>query len=703
MTAEARDQVLRIDLLGRFRVTYGAKLLATVEAPRLRSLLAYLLLHRDAPTSRHRLAFLFWPDSPEEQALTNLRNLLYRLRHSLPDSQRFVAIDRRTLLWRVDAPFECDVVDFEEALHRMELASDEDALRETLEDAVSLYGGDLLPGSYEDWMVPERQRLRQAFQRALEQLIDLLEDQQDYRDAIDHARSLVRHDPLREASYRRLMRLYALIGDRARALRTYHRCATVLERELDVEPGPATRGLYERLLAANQIPRNSRTGPKDRGGVSRLVGREDAWARLMAAWREARSGRPHIALVSGEPGIGKTRLAEELVQWANRLGFSTASARCYGAEGELAFAPVAAWIRSRPLPPVDPMWRTEIARIVPEVLAEDPELPGPGPVSEPWQRRRFFEALARVVLSTDQPMLLLIDALEWCDRGTVEWLHYLLRYDPRAQLLLVGTYRPDQVHEDHALSPLVGVLRRDEQVTEIDLGPLSRDETATLAENIAGRELDPAVAKCLFRETEGNPLFIVETVRGGLPQSTRKLPSGARVCVPRPLPSRIRDALMARIGSLSPLSRSLAELAAVIGREFSFDVLREASDTSEDRLVQGLDELWHRRIVREQGEDGYDFSHDKLREVLVDELSEARRRLLHRRVAGALEHIYAQDSDPVVARIASHYDQAGESEEAIIFYQHAAEVARRMQAEEVAARCLSHAAALADGRRSHEP
>jgi len=703
MTAEAHDHVLRIDLLGRFRVTYGPELLATVEGPRLRALLAYLLVHRDAPTSRHRLAFLFWPDSPEGQALTNLRNLLFRLRHSLPESQRFVDIDRRTLLWRADAPCECDLVDFEEALHRVELTADGDAVRETLEEAVSLYGGDLLPGSYEDWIVPERQRLRHAFQRALEQLIEMLEDQQDYRGAIDRARRLVRHDPLREASYRRLMRLYALIGDRARALRTYHRCATVLERELDVEPGPATRGLYERLLTANQIPLNSRTEPEDRGGTSRLVGREDAWTRLRAAWRKARGGRPHMALISGEPGIGKTRLAEELIQWAGRLGFSTASARCYGVEGELSYAPVAAWIRSRPLPPMDPMWRIEIARIVPEVLAEDLELPGPGPVSEPWQRRRFFEALARVVLATDQPMLLLIDALEWCDRGTVEWLHYLLRYDPRARLLLVGTYRPDQVREDHALSALAGVLRRDEQVTEIELGPLSRDETATLAENIAGRELDPDVAKCLFRETEGNPLFIVETARGGLPQSTRKLPSGARVCMPRPLPSRITDALRARIGQLSPLSRSLAELAAVIGREFSFDVLREASDTSEDRLVRGLDELWHHRIIREQGEDGYDFSHDKLREVLVDELSEARRHLLHRRVADALEHVYAEHIDPVAARIARHYDRAGESEEAMAFYQQAAEVARRMQAEQEATRCLSRAAALAAGGRPHEP
>lgn len=694
MSAKAHDRVLYIDLLGGFRLSYGAELITTLAGSRLRLLLAYLLLHRETPVSRHRLAFLFWPDSPESQALTNLRNLIYHFRHSLPDAERFVDIDRLTLLWRTDALFECDVVSFEEALASASRASDSAEVREALEQAVSLYQGDLLPGSYQDWIVPERERLGQAFEHALERLMSLYEDQNAYRAAIDYGRRLLRHDPLNEASYRRLMRLQALIGDRAGALRTYHRCATTLEQELDVEPSPATRSLYERLLAADETPLSPPGPAPAHGGVWPLVGREDAWSRLRGAWRSASAGRPQMSLISGEPGIGKTRLAEGLVQWAGRLGFSTASSRCYGAEGELSFAPVAAWLRSRPLPRLEPMWRTEIARIMPELLVDEPDLPAPGPMSEPWQRRRFFEALARVVLTVDQPILLLMDALEWCDRGTLEWLRYLLRYDPRARLLVVGTYRPDQVSEDHALSSLRHELRRDEQLTEIVLSPLSRSETGTLAENVAGRELDSAVVDCLYRETEGNPLFIVETVRGGISEETRELPSGGRVCVPRPLPSRIKDALMARIEQLSPLSRSLAELAAVIGREFTFDVLQRASDAGDDRLVQGLDELWQHRIIREQGEDAYDFSHDKLREVLTDGLSEARRHLLHRRVAAALEHVHAHNVRPVAGRIAAHYERADEMEEAIEYYQRAADVAERMQAEEEVGRFRQRASAL---------
>lgn len=692
--------MLRIELLGGFRLLLGDEPLTTVDTPRLQSLLAYLLLNRETPPSRHRLAFLFWPDSPENQALTNLRNLLYRLRHALPEADRFLYVDRRRLRWRDAAPFDLDVARFEDALSRADDARDSAEERSFLEQAVSLYEGDLLPGLYEDWIIPERRRLRQAFERALERLTRLLENQHDYRTAVDYARRLVRHDRLREASYRRLMRLQALVGDRAGALRTYHRCATLLEQELDVEPSPATREMYERLLSVEETPLVPRSRPGRAGAAPRLVGRQDAWAELRRAWRRAAAGHPHLVLISGEAGIGKTKLAEELVQWASRQGIATASARCFAAEGELAYAPVAAWLRARPLPPLESVWRTEIARILPELLADAPDLSQPGPITEPWQRHRFFEALTRALLQGEQPQLLFIDALQWCDRGSIEWLHHLLRYDPRARLLVVGAYRPDEVDDDHPLSSLIRALRQDDQLTEIELDPLDRGATETLAENVAGRELPPGLVDCLYRETEGNPLFVVETVRGGLPDEVRELPSGGVICVPRPLPSRMKDALVARISQLSPLSRSLAELAATIGREFTFDVLQEASDAGEDRLVQGLDELWQRRIIREQGEDAYDFSHDKLREVLVAGLSEARRHLLHRRVARALEHVYADNLDAVAARIAAHYERADEPHEAIAYYQRAAEMAEKMRAQDEAARYRQRTSALKGERAS---
>jgi DNA-binding SARP family transcriptional activator len=702
MKNASEDRMLYIQLLGDFRLVYGDEPVASIDTPRLQALLAYLLLHRDAPQSRHRLAFLFWPDSPEAQALTNLRNLLYRLRHDLPDADRFLDVGHNTLQWRPESPFDFDVARFEEALDRADKALDDldggspdrGQAREALERAVAVYEGDLLPSCYEDWIVSERQRLSQTFQRALERLTRLLEDQQEYGAAIRFAQQLLRHDPVREASYRRLMRLHALIGDRAGALRIYHQCATVLERELDVEPSPVTREIYEQLLAVEETPRLPPRPPGRMAAASPLVGRHKVWAQLRGAWRVAAAGRPRFALISGEAGVGKTRLAEELIQWAARQGIATASARCYASEGDLAYAPVAAWLRALPLMRLDRVWLSEIARVLPELLSEQPHLSPPGPLIEPWQRRRFFEALARGVLASDQPLLLFIDSLQWCDRGTFEWLHYLLRYDPRARLLVVGTLRPGEAEDEDLLAALLRALRHNEQLTEVTLSPLSKAETGTLAANVASRDLHQNLIDCLYAETEGNPLFVVETARAGLPDEVRGSPSEGFVCIPRPLPSRMRDALVARVDQLSPLARGLAELAATIGREFTFDVLARASEADEDRLVRGLDELWQRRIVREQGQDAYDFSHDKLREIAYDGLSEARRRMLHRHVASALEAVHADDLDAVAARVAAHYEHAGELEEAAAYYARAAPVAERMQQREDAARYRQRASAL---------
>jgi len=699
MNKPPQGPALHIHLLGDFYLVYDSTPVTSVNTARLQSLLAYLVLHRDAPQLRHHLAFLFWPDSTEAQAHTNLRNLLHLLRQALPDADRFLYADSQTLQWWADTPFTLDVADFESALaqaERAEQARDQAMVRKALEEAVGLYRGDLLPSCYDDWILPERERLRQAFTETLEGLIRLLEGQRHYRAAIGHAQHLLRHDPLHEAAYRRLMRLHALVGDRAGALRAYHTCATVLQRELAVEPSSATRELYERLLRTDALPVPSPAPPAGLAAVSPLVGRHQEWAQLQAAWRVAAAGQPHFVLVAGELGIGKTRLAEELVQWANRQGIATASARCHAAEGGLAYAPVTTWLRARPLPPLEPVWRGEIARLLPELLVEQPDLSPLGPLTEAWQRQRFFEALAHAILGGSQPLLLLIDALQWCDRGTLEWLHYLLRFDPQARLLVVGTCRSEDMADDHPLMSLLQALRHNELLTEIELGPLDEAETATLTTNVAGGELDPDLTACLYRETEGIPLFVVEILRSGLPVGDQEPEAGEweTVCWPEPLPPRVKAAFMARLAQLSPPARELAGVAATIGREFTFAVLARASEFDEDTLVRTLDELWQRRIVCEQGTDAYDFSHDKLREAAYVSLSAARQRLLHRHVAQALEVVYADDLDHAAARIAAHHEHAGQPEQAIPYYQRAASAARRIYDNEESARYFRRALAL---------
>ena len=209
---------LNIRLLGNFGLALANTELIGVHTARMQALLAYLLLHRDAPLSCQQVAFLFWPDSTEAQAHTNLRQLLHALRHRLPQSETCLEVTDKTVRWREDASFALDVAEFEAAL--VDAARTEGGARlAALERAIATYGGDLLPGCYDDWLLLERARLTERFLGALEQLILLLEQRRDYGRAIVHAERLLRHDPLHEAACRHLMRLHAANGDRAAALR----------------------------------------------------------------------------------------------------------------------------------------------------------------------------------------------------------------------------------------------------------------------------------------------------------------------------------------------------------------------------------------------------------------------------------------------------------------------------------------------------
>ena len=667
-------QPLHIQLLGEFRLASGDTPVTSIDKPRLQSLLASLVLHRNAPQSRSHLAYLLWPESTDAVAHSNLRTLVHRLRQALPNADAFLHSDRHGLQWHPstqEAPWTLDVLDFERALAEAKQAghsSDLPAERRALEQAVALYRGDLLPSCYDEWILPERDRLRQEFLGGLERLIVVLEQERDYQGAISAAQRLLRIDPLHETTYRHLMRLYAISGNRAAALRTYHTCATVLERELAAEPSHVTREVYEQITQAKE-PDRARPAPRPAlvAGAP-LVGRTQEWRLLQEVWRGAAAGQPQLLVLSGEAGIGKTRLAEELLTWVGRQGNATTSTGCYPMQGGIAYAPVAAWLRSDALRPglaaLSTIWLSEVSRLVPGLLGERGEhadIAPAGPLLEGWQQQRFCEALARAILGMDRPLLLFLDDIQWCDRETLTFLHYLLLFNPQAPLLLVATMRSEEVIPEHPLMALLLTLRRERLVTEQTLEPLDSTRTALLARHVAGRDLPLPVASVLYQETEGNPLFVVETVRAGaLEQQREPCPTSPTyndddtASAASLLPPTVQAVIAARLAQLSPGARTVVSIAAVIGRSFTFDVLLRASEQDEDALVQGLDEVWQRRIVREQGRDAYDFSHEKLREGAYLTLSSARRRLLHRRVLAALQAVVAP-----AAQLAYHALRAG--------------------------------------------
>jgi DNA-binding SARP family transcriptional activator len=606
--------VLHVRLLGGLDLRLDGRQLPPLSSARAESLLAYLLLHRDAPQSRQRIAFLLWPDSSEGQARTNLRHLLHKLRRALPDAERFLDLTPRTLQWRSDAPCRLDVAEFERAV-----------AKEAWAEALDAYGGELLAGAYDDWLLEERERLSELYVRALERLA---------RADVAYAERLVRADPLREESYRLLMGLYDAAGDRARALRVYHACAAALERELGVEPSAATRAVYEALLP----------GVEAAPAVSRpaLVGRADESARLQELWQTAERGRALLVLVSGEAGIGKTRLVEELATACVQRGVAVAEARSYAAEGALAFGPVVQWLRvlGVPRPP------------------------------EGADRHELFDALADVLIA-DTPLLLVADDVQWADRDTLQFLHYLLRAHPNARLLVAATARREEVGPAGALGELVTALEVRDQLEAIELRRLTRAETAALAAGLGAK----APPERLYEETEGNPLFVVEAVRAGAAMTPR-----------------VRAVISSRMAHVSREARELLGVAATAGREFTAEVVGAAAGVEEDALVRSLDELWRRGIVRAHGHEAYDFSHGKLRDAVYEQLSPAQRRRNHRRIAEALERL--ADPDAASAQVAAHYEQAGIPERAIDWYERAAAVAKRMHAAAEAVRLFTRAVEL---------
>lgn len=694
---------LYIRLLGDFQLTYADQPVLTVNQARVQSLLAYLLLHRHAPQARPHLAFTFWPDVSEAQARNNLRQMLHQLRHALPDATQFLQTDANTVQWVTTSPFHLDVAAFEAAARQADHVA-RSAARDSLQTALACYGGELLPGCYDDWIAPERERLRRQAQHLCQQLIQQLEADREYVAALTVAQRLRQLDPLDETTYVSLMRLHALNQDRAGALHAYQECVTILQRELAVEPGEELQTLYKRLRRVERQSTTSAplTPPSD---LLPLIGRQPEWERLRTLWQQAGRGQPALALITGEAGIGKTRLAEELLDWATRQGLATARTRAYAAEGRLSYAPLTEWLRSPALLPalarLEPVWRSEIARLLPELLTQAPTLPAPGPLTEYWQRQRFFEALARGCLAGPAPLLLLIDDLQWCDQETLEWLHFLLRFDAKARLLVLGTARSEELNANPALLTLVRALQNNRQLTELALTPLDAAEVAKLGSQIGERELAVAETMQLFRESEGNPLFVVELVRAGvrLAEGAPALwheftPTHQYTNAPAALPPNLYAVIAGRLTQLSMVARELIGVAAIIGRAFSLEVLAHACDKDEETLVSALDELWQRRIIREQGVNRYDFSHDKLRDVAYREISPMQQRRLHRRVAAAIELVHADDPDAVSGQLAAHYEHAGLPLPAVGYYGRAGAVAQRLYANAEAISLYNRGVAL---------
>ena len=669
------------------------------------ALLAYLVIHAQSRQPRQRIAGLLWPESTDAQALTNLRRELHQLRQVLPGEASLV-VTSADLCWRDTQTCRVDLRLFETerqaALAAAAADDNGDGVIAHADRAIAHYRGELLPGVYDDWVLEARTQLERDCADLCDLLCSARTKKGDLSEAAQAARRRIQLQPLEEAGYRALMQLQADMGDRAAAVTSYHHCASVLERELGIIPDPATRLVFQRLLTDARPRGAGPAGVEDDAGAAgaeralprsgppaaRLVGRSAEIDQLRGLWRAASAGRPGLALVCGAAGVGKTRLVAELAELARAQGAVVAGSQCFGRSGRLALAPVADWLRSPAVAAVtaglDESWRAEVERLIPPGRRSERPV-GPAVLADAWQGHRFYEGLARALHAVDRPMLLLLENLQWCDQETLAFLTFCLGLWPTAKLLVAATLRDDNPVDDDALIDWTDRMRATGLLTRITLSPLEAADTARLGDAISGQPLSAANRDLLQATTGGFPLYIVEAVRGISAAGPVPIPAGDLAAV-----------LRNRLDQVTSPAREVAALAAAAGGDFTLDLLTEASDLDADVVVAAVDELWQRRILREF-RDGYDFSHDLLRETAYDQVSPPKRWLLHQRIAQSLELLHADDADLVAAPLAEQYARGGRPARAVACYQRAAGVAAGMFAYDEAIRLHKEALSIIRG------
>ncbi|MDX2229786.1 MAG: BTAD domain-containing putative transcriptional regulator [Leptolyngbyaceae cyanobacterium bins.349] len=652
--------ILQVKLLGEFSVTYEDRPVASISSARSQALLAYLILHRQLPQPRQRIAFHLWESSTDTQAGSNLRKELTYLRRALPNPEQFLLVESKTLQWSPMAPCSIDILAVEDAIKAVK-GAEPHAIQALLEQAIALYSGDLLPSCEDEWIVSERERFQQLHLSALEQLIDHLQQQQDYRAALRYAQQLLRVDVCNEATYCTLMRLYSRSGDRANALQTYHRCMTLLREALGVDPSASTRKLYEQILlddevaqAAPAIAKASTPLPTIApiAAASPLVGREREWATVQH-WYDCAANCAEMLLVVGEPGIGKTRLLEELrstlaehqILWGR--GFAAEMVRPYGIWTDALRSFGVGQPRS-PMVLVPP----ELGVLLPELGVSGQALP---------DRSHLFDAVVQLFAAqaNHAPFVVVLDDIQWIDEASSALLHYAVRLLSHLPIKFACTARVSELKENAAIERMLQALRREQRLRILELQPFDRGQTADLIRSIPGSiqainasDLSLELVDQIFSDSGGNPLFALEIARAW---------SQDRVAHGDNLEALIRD----RLQRLDPSARELLPWAAALGRSFKPTTVAQVSDYALPQLLTAIEQLEQQTIIRPSistnNEPRYDFVHDIVRQTVYRQLSEPRRQLVHLQIAHKLNQQLTADS-VLVSDVAHHAALGGDHE-----------------------------------------
>jgi DNA-binding SARP family transcriptional activator len=673
-----------------------------------RALLAVLLLHRAEVVSTDRLIDDLWGERPPATAVKSVQVYVSHLRKLLgPDL--IVTRGRGYLL--AAAPDQVDRDRFEAltAAGRQALQGGEpEAASKALLEALALWRGPPLDDfSYDAFAQHEIVRLEELRLEAFESRIDADLALGENARLVGELEALVRSHPLREGFQRQLMLALYRSGRQADALQRYRRARQALVDELGIEPSKELRELEKDIL--RQAPTLDHAALLSPAALARrrrdFVGRDRELETLTAGLQRSLAGEGGLYLLVGEPGIGKSRLAEELAARARERGALVLAGRCWEAGGAPAYWPWVQSLRSyvRGAPPDALRGQLgagagDLAQLLPELLELFPDLSRPAASESEAARVRLFDAATSFLkrAAAAQPLVLVLDDLHAADAPSLLLLQFLTRELPDSHLLVIGAYRDVDPTLREPLAPVLAELAREPAAQQVPLRGLSDRDVAAYIELAASQVPAPGLAQTIHQETDGNPLFVTEVVRlleaeGRLAErdGDLRIPAGVRAVIEerlRRLPERCQDLLV---------------LAAVLGREFGLEAIGRLSGLPVDELLATLDDAMVERVVGEvPGAPGQlRFGHALIRDTLYEGLTPARRLQLHRRAGEALESVYASDPNPHLAELAHHFFAAagtGVTEKAVTYASRAGDRAASQYAYEEAARLYEMALGLVD-------
>ena len=678
----------QISLCGQFALTRdGEDLGERLPGRQGRALLAFLALNRDRLVTREELVDVAWPEGAPASADSSLRVLLSRLRATLGKG---AIVGRQELRLELGETVEIDLERAVEDLRcaRLALGAGDPGLAvENARRGTATLAQPLLSGLDAPWLDERRRTVEDLTADGYEVLAEasLQLVPPDLATAEQAARAIVAAQPFRETGYLCLMQALSAGGNVSEALRVHEQIRVLLRDEIGASPSARLQALHADLLAgrgavAAPAPAMAKRSvplplPFVLEPMARtpLLGREEELATLQRKLDEVRGDRVALMLLTGEPGIGKTRLCAAFAARAHAAGASVLYGRC-DEEALIPGQPFVEALRALVLALPEAVLAEalsvggpELARLLPEVRERLPSLPaqtgGDAEHDRYWLLESVVSLLARS--AREHPVVLFLDDLHWADRLTLLALRQLGRAPNACALLVVGTSRVGELTPGHPLVDTLGDLRRTRAVDRVRLRGLGDRSVGELIAGISGVVPTDAYARAVREFTAGNPLWVEETARLALerrgpgvdPVELDIDPEGEeRVDLAR----GVKDLIAQRIAGLPGETRQLLVLAAVIGVNFTLPVLARVAESDEEEALDRLEPAIAQQLVREdvRADDRFTFAHAAVREALREQLSRPRRGALHAQVAAALEKATSDDVEPPLAQLAYHYLRA---------------------------------------------